>query len=81
MERNSESFKCLLPSPRWKVRKITQSERVIHSSVGGMKVNLSLQAEMVIREILKSISQNARGKFRLKLSFLPDARLRSGGGK
>lgn len=66
-------------SQKGTMKKISQYERVVHSSTavaftGGMKENLNCQAQIAIERLLKSIGQNARGDFRFRVSFVPDGK-------
>lgn len=58
--------------------KITSVERVCRSETsfaftGGLMENLRLQAQIAIDKFLKSVGQNARGEFRIRIEFRPDS--------
>lgn len=59
--------------------KTTEYSRSVRSETafaftGGMKENLTLQAQLAINRLMRVIGPNARGAFHFRVSFVPDGR-------
>lgn len=50
---------------------ITRTE-LVYAAVVGAEEALLIDARFAIQKILRSIGQNARGEFRVQVSFFPD---------